>query len=116
MGKLLILLLIIMLLALLYWIFYEPEPPRPQKKKTTVTAQDENTNETAQGEISQPERKPVTDDGMNPQERLIPYITPEKTPEPVKEEPPEIVFELPKKHKLKKHDKKQGKERRGMER
>ena len=116
MGKLLILLFFIMLLALLYWIFYEPEPPRPQKKKTTVTAQDENTNETAQGEISQPERKPVTDDGMDPQERLIPYITQEPKQTPVKEQPPKFVFEKPKRHTLKTRDKKQDKERRGMER
>lgn len=68
-----------------------------------------------QRKIIRPDRIPPTDDGMNPQERTIPYHTEERKPEPVKEKPPEFVFETPKRHTLKTNDKKRDKERRGME-
>ena len=99
-----------------YWILGERDAGNRQRKRATKKAQGETMNGKAQGETSQREKRPVTDDGMDPQERLIPYITQEPKQTPVKEKPPKFVFEKPKRHTLKTRDKKQDKERRGMER
>lgn len=90
----------------------DPEPKRndrddPDDRRTQTTEK--------QRKITRPDRIQQTDDGMDPQERTIPYHT-ERKQEPVKEKPPEFVFEKPKRHTLKTRDKKQDKERRGMER
>ena len=45
--------------------------------------------------IEPPERNQQNDEGMEAQERTLPYIT---LPEPVKEEPIEIIYELPKRN------------------
>lgn len=75
------------------WIFYEPEPVRRQGKRTGRKAQDKKEEHPAQDDLLLQEKKPATDDGMEPQERILPYIPP---PEPVKEKPIEIIFEPPK--------------------
>ena len=85
---------------LYYWIMGEPETPR--KRPENYTDDRRNATETQRKTIEQPDRKPPKDDGMNPQERTLPYITPEpvKEPEPEKKKDlPPVIFEFPKRNK-----------------
>ena len=86
------------ILHCIYWVMDIDDEPRTQRNHQGKPdgIDPETTDE--QGIILNPEEHPATDDGMNPQERTLPYITPEpvKPPEPKKEKPtPKIIFEYP---------------------
>lgn len=87
------------ILHCIYWVMDIDDEPRTQRnhKGKPDGIDPETTDE--QRIILNPEEHPATDDGMNPQERAIPYITPEPVKEqepPKKEEKPPIIFEFPK--------------------
>ena len=88
------------ILHLVYWVMDIDDEPRTQRNHKGKTDDDrpETTDEQGKNEIKPPERNQQDDDGMNPQERTLPYITPEPVKEqepPKKEERPPIIFEFP---------------------
>lgn len=86
------------ILHLVYWVMDIDDEPRTQRNHKGKTDDDRPETTDEQGIILNPEEHPATDDGMNPQERTLPYITPEPVKEqepPKKEERPPIIFEFP---------------------
>lgn len=87
------------ILHLVYWVMDIDDEPRTQRKHKGKSDDDRPETTDKQRTIEPPERNQQDDDGMNPQERTIPYITPEPVKEqepPKKEEKPPIIFEFPK--------------------
>ena len=83
------------ILHFIYWLMGEPRTPR--KRPDNYDDDRPDATETQRKTIEYPERI-KQDKGMNPQERTLPYITPEpvKQEPPKKEKPPEFVYEPPK--------------------
>lgn len=82
----------------IYWVMDIDDEPRTQRKHKGKSDDDRPETTDKQRTIEPPERNQQDDDGMNPQERTLPYITPEPVKEqepPKKEERPPIIFEFP---------------------
>lgn len=83
-----------------YWITGEPEPGRPGDVPDDRATTDREPGD----DLQPPDKKKTQDDGMNPQERTLPYIIqqepperePKKEPEQEPEPLPEFVYEPPK--------------------
>lgn len=87
------------ILHIVYWVMDIDDEPRTQRNHKGKTDDDRPETTEKQRKIEPPERNQQDDDGMNPQERTLPYITPEPVKEqepPKKEERPPIIFEFPK--------------------
>ena len=87
------------ILHLVYWVIDIDDEPRTQRNRKGKSDDDRPETTEKQRKIEPPERNQQDDDGMNPQERTLPYITPEPVKEqepPKKEERPPIIFEFPK--------------------
>lgn len=86
------------ILHLVYWVMDIDDEPQRKHKGKSDGIRPRTTDEQRKNEIKPPERNQQDDDGMNPQERTLPYITPEPVKEqepPKKEERPPIIFEFP---------------------
>lgn len=70
-------------------LFYKKEPGTPRKRQDKTGENRPRTTD-EQRIFAEPERNQPTDDGMNPHERILPYITPVK-----EQDEPEFVFEIP---------------------
>lgn len=86
------------ILHCIYWVMDIDDEPRTQRNhKGKTDGIDPQTTDKQRINITADWNEP-DDDGMNPQERTLPYITPEpvKPPEPKKEKPtPKIIFKYP---------------------
>lgn len=84
--------LVILAAGLFFYLLSDDEPgEQPRKHRTRgTTTRRESTGEPQGQEVERPDRKPPKDDGMNPQQRTIPYITPEPKPDEQKEQEPKI--------------------------
>ncbi len=86
------------ILHFVYRVMDTDDEPEPQRKRKGKPGENRPQTTDKQRKIVLPERNQQDDDGMNPQERILPYITPEPVKEqepPKKEERPPIIFEFP---------------------
>ena len=87
------------ILHCIYWVMDIDDEPRTQRNhQGKPDGIDPQTTDKQRKNITADWNEP-DDDGMNPQERTLPYITPEPVKEqepPKKEEKPPIIFEFPK--------------------